>query len=117
PVKIPLHNLLNAHRTVMGDELTRTSKMEQIGIKMAATVTDSAPVLQFVEKVDHAGSAMMATQKERTVQILYNHGGYLTKAPAIAKNWTDYRDLPRPPKAKDGFREWFKRHKAEKGGK
>ena len=117
PVKIPLHNLLIAHRTVMADELKRTSKMEQFGMKMAATVTGSAPVFKFVEKVDHAGSAMMATQKEPAVENLYNHGGYLTKAPAIAKNWTDYRDLPRPPKAKDGFREWFKRHKAEQGGK
>lgn len=117
PVKIPLHNLLIAHRTVMADELKRTSKMEQFGMKMTATVTGSAPVFKFVEKVDHAGSAMMATQKEPAVENLYNHGGYLTKAPAIAKNWTDYCDLPRPPKAKDGFREWFKRHKAEKGGK
>ena len=50
PVKIPLHNLLIAHRTVMADELKRTSKMEQFGMKMTATVTGSAPVFKFVEK-------------------------------------------------------------------
>ena len=46
---------------------------------------------------------------------LYQFDGYLAKAPAMAKNWTDYRDFPRPPKSKDNFRKWFKEHQAQKG--
>lgn len=117
PVKIPLHKLLIEHRTVMADELKRTSKLEKLGMEVTAAVTGSAPVFKFVEHVDHLGSAIVTKKGETSVENLYNHDGYINKAPAIAKNWTDYRDLPRPPKEKDTFREWFKHHQAQKEGK
>lgn len=101
----------------MADELKRTSKLEKLGMEVTAAVTGSAPVFKFVEHVDHLGSAIVTKKGETSVENLYNHDGYINKAPAIAKNWTDYRDLPRPPKEKDTFREWFKHHQAQKEGK
>lgn len=120
PVKIPLHKLLIEHRTVMTNELNMKHGMDDATMKMIGRVTASPIVFKMVEKVDHFGSGMLAKKKDMSVQNLYNHDGYLNKAPAMAKNWTDYRDLPRPPKAKDNFRHWFKEHqkaKVQNGGK
>jgi len=69
----------------------------------------------MVQKVDHLGSTALAKKTEPSVKNLYQFDGYLAKAPAMAKNWTDYRDFPRPPKSKDNFRKWFKEHQAQKG--
>ncbi|HAP15973.1 MAG TPA: iron-sulfur cluster-binding protein, partial [Lactococcus sp.] len=40
--------------------------------------------------------------------------GAVRKAPALAKGWTDVRDLPIAPPHKEQFRHWYKKHKAGK---
>lgn len=115
PVKIPLHQLLIEHRTVMTNELNMQHGMDDATMKMIGRVTASPIVFNMVQKVDHLGAGVLAKKTEPSVKNLYQFGGYLDKAPAMAKNWTTYRDFPRPPKSKDNFRKWFKEHQAQKG--
>ena len=113
PVKIPLHELLVAHRTKMTDELKIPKGMDHQTMKLIGRATSSPILFKMAMKMDHGATGLMAKKDEVTVENFYNHGGYINKAPAMAKGWTDVRDLPRPPKSKDAFREWYKRHKKE----
>ena len=112
PVKIPLHDLLIEHRKVMTDELGMQHGFDDFQMKVIGKGTASPFLFGAAIKLAHGGMGALSKKSNISVQNMYQYGGYISKAPAMAKGWTDVKDLPRPPKYKDSFRKWFKDHKA-----
>lgn len=112
PVKIPLHELLIEHRKVMTDDLKMKHGFEDLQMRVVGKATGTPALFKTAMKVDHASLGLLSKRSGIVVENLYNHGGYLNKGPGLVKGWTDVRDLPRPPKASENFRSWFKKHKA-----
>lgn len=115
PVKIPLHELLIAHRRVMTDELKMKHGFENQQMKFIAKATGSPFMFQQALKFAHAGVKVFGVKQDYAIENMYQFGGFVTGGVGMIKGWTSVRDLPRPPKAKDNFRNWYKKH--EQGGK
>ncbi|MGY3766595.1 LutB/LldF family L-lactate oxidation iron-sulfur protein [Vagococcus vulneris] len=111
PVKIPLHNLLIEHRKVMTDDLKMQHGFEDVQMKVVGKGTASPRLFKMALHMAHGGMGPLSKKKGIKVQNMYRYGGYIDKGPGLVKGWTDVRDLPRPPKYSDSFREWFKEHK------
>lgn len=112
PVKIPLHNLLIEHRKVMTDDLKMQHGFDNIQMEVIGKGTASPALFKTALHLAHGGMGALSTKKNISVQNMYQYNGYINKGPGMVKGWTDVRDLPRPPKYKDSFRQWFKEHKA-----
>lgn len=120
PVKIPLHQLLIEHRRVMEEDL----KMHHDGnfvdfeMKSIGSGTSHRWMFSAAQNLAHTGLNMLP-KEEVTVENMFQYGGAVKSAPALAKGWTDVRSLPVAPKSSDQFRKWYKEHqknKATKGG-
>ncbi|GBG95929.1 LutB/LldF family L-lactate oxidation iron-sulfur protein [Lactococcus termiticola] len=119
PVKIPLHELLIEHRKVMEDDLKMHHDGAFVNFEMQTVGQGTGHKWMFNAALNlgHTGMAMLPKNKEVTVEGSLFENGAIKKAPALAKGWTDVRDLPVAPKHKDQFRQWYKKHQAEKGEK
>ncbi|MFC0234251.1 LutB/LldF family L-lactate oxidation iron-sulfur protein [Vagococcus entomophilus] len=116
PVKIPLHQLLIEHRVKMTDDLKMTHGLDDLTLRVIGKATASPILFKMAMKMDHLPSGVLSKHKQTSVENLYNYDGYLNMGPGLLGGWTSIRDLPRPPKGKDAFREWFKHHKKEQQG-
>ncbi len=116
PVKIPLHELLIEHRKVMEDDLSMHHDGSFVNFEMntIGKGTSSPALFGMAINMAHTGLNMLPKAKEVSVEgSLFNYGA-VRKAPALAKGWTDVRDLPIAPPHKEQFRQWYKKHKAGK---
>ena len=116
PVKIPLHELLIEHRKVMEDDLSMHHDGSFVNFEMNAIGkgTSSPAIFGMAMKMAHTGLNMLPKNKEVSVGGSLFKYGAVSKAPALAKGWTDVRDLPIAPPHKEQFRHWYKKHKAGK---
>ena len=119
PVKIPLHELLIEHRKVMEDELKMHHDGAFVNLEMntIGMGTGDKHLFGMARAMAHTGLSMLPKHKDITVDGSLFEYGAVRKAPVLAKGWTDVRDLPVAPPHRDQFRQWYKKHKAEKGGK
>ena len=74
--------------------------------------TSSPAMFGMAMKMAHTGLNMLPKNKEVSVGGSLFKYGAVSKAPALAKGWTDVRDLPIAPPHKEQFRHWYKKHKA-----
>jgi len=112
PVKIPIHNLLIEHRRVMEDELHMHHDGAFVDFEMKVVGQGTAHQWMFGSAMNMAHTGLKTLPKEKvTVENMFQYGGAVKAAPAIAKGWTDVRSLPVAPKAGDQFRKWYREHK------
>ncbi|WP_025730491.1 LutB/LldF family L-lactate oxidation iron-sulfur protein [Atopobacter phocae] len=114
PVKIPLHELLIAHRRVMTNELKMKKGFDDLQMRMIGKGTASPFLFQTALKMEHFGLSMLRKKQPISVENMYLHGGFVNNGMGMAKGWTDVRDLPMPPKYKDNFRVWYKQHQKDR---
>lgn len=116
PVKIPIHQLLIEHRRVMEDELHLHHDGAFVNFEMNTVGSGTAHQWMFSAAQNMAHTGLAALPKEPVVvENMFQFGGAVKSAPALAKGWTDVRSLPVAPKSNEQFRKWYKMHK--KGGK
>lgn len=108
PVKIPLHELLIAHRRVMTDELKMKHGFENTQMKVIAKATASPFLFKQAMTFGHAGMGMLGLHHDAKIDNMYQFGGFVSGGFGLIKGWTKVRDLPRSPKPKDNFRNWYK---------
>lgn len=113
PVKIPLHQLLIAHRKVMTDDLKMPHGFTNFQMKVVGQGTAKPWMFKSALQFAHTGMGPMSKKKNEVVENFYNYDGHIENGPGMVKGWTDVRDLPRPPKHSEDFRSWYKKHKAE----
>lgn len=112
PVKIPLHELLIAHRRKMTNDLKMKKGFDNFQMKMVGIGTAVPFVFKMALKMEHLGLSPLRKKHPVTVENIFNYGGFVNHAMGMAKGWTDVRDLPMPPKYRDNFRGWYNnRHK------
>ena len=111
PVKIPLHSLLIKHREVMMNELHMDTGLNKVTYKALGLATGTPAIFHMGISVDHSMTALLSHHQEPTAQNYFMGDGIMSKLPFILGGWTVIRDMPRPPRAKDNFRSWFKQHK------
>jgi len=95
PVRIPLHNLLIAHRRKIVEEEQMSPKSERIAMRGFKIAAKSPRLFKFGLKV------------APTMLGPFTHAGSITKGPGPLKSWTDIRDFPAP--SRTSFHEWYKR--------
>ena len=111
-----MHELLIEHRKVMEDDLSMHHDGSFVNFEMntIGRGTSSPALFGMAINMAHTGLNMLPKAKEVSVEgSLFNYGA-VRKAPALAKGWTDVRDLPIAPPHKEQFRQWYKKHKAGK---
>lgn len=115
PVKIPLHELLIAHRRVMEDELKMHHDGSFVNMEMNMVGKGTSSPFMFGEAINmaHTGLKLLPKADVTVEGPLFTYGA-VRKAPALAKGWTDVRDLPVAPPKSEQFRHWYKKHKAGK---
>lgn len=95
PVRIPLHNLLIAHRRKIVEEEHLSPPGERIAMRTFKVVADSPGLFKFGLKV------------APTLLRPMTHKGAIVKGPGPLKPWTDIRDFPAPNR--QSFHAWYER--------
>jgi L-lactate dehydrogenase complex protein LldF len=101
PVKIPLHNLIHKHRTVIVEKEGKAPVSEKLLMKAFGLGAASPTLYKLGSKI--APTAMNP----------FTVGEKISNGPGPMKAWTESREFPAPNKER--FRDWFKNR--EKGGK
>jgi L-lactate dehydrogenase complex protein LldF len=101
PVKIPLHNLIHKHRTVIVEKEGKAPVPEKLLMKAFGLGAASPMLYKLGSKI--APTAMNP----------FTVGEKISNGPGPMKAWTESREFPAPNKER--FRDWFKNR--EKGGK
>ncbi|WP_283588351.1 LutB/LldF family L-lactate oxidation iron-sulfur protein [Limosilactobacillus viscerum] len=113
PVKIPLQHLIREHRIVEMDDKHLDHSMTNLILKMVGVGTDSPFLFGSAMKMAHPGTKLFNEGGPNSVEPMYDGGkiDYVPKAvPKLIHGWIDTRDVPRPVKAKENFRHWYKHH-------
>lgn len=112
PVKIPLHELLIAHRKVMTDELKLQHGFNDLQMRVVGQGTSIPALFKTALQFDHLGLSLLRHKHPISVENMFQYGGFIKAGPGMVKGWTDVRDLPVPPKHSENFRSWYKKHQA-----
>ncbi|WP_303231120.1 LutB/LldF family L-lactate oxidation iron-sulfur protein [Limosilactobacillus oris] len=113
PVKIPLQHLIREHRIVEMDDKHMDHSMTNLILKMVGVGTGSPFLFDSALAMAHPGTKLFTDGGPNSVEPMYDGGkiDYVPKAaPKLIHGWIDTRDVPRPPKAKNNFRHWYKHH-------
>ena len=113
PVKIPLQHLIREHRIVEMDDKHMDHSMTNLILKMVGVGTGSPLLFDSALAMAHPGTKLFTDGGPNSVEPMYDGGkiDYVPKAaPKLIHGWIDTRDVPRPPKAKNNFRHWYKHH-------
>lgn len=97
PVKIPLHQLIRRHREIIVEKEGKAPFSEKMMMKAFGLGTSNASLYNMASRMAHS-----------VVKPL-TKGDKITKGVGPLKEWTDYKDMPKPNKER--FRDWFKKHK------
>jgi len=110
PVKIPLHQLLLEHRRIMVNELGMKPEGDFVDKEMKAVGLGlgNRHLFGLARKGAHTAMNLLPKAREVTVDGSLFADGAVKKAPALAKGWTDVRDLPIPPEPSTSFRHWYR---------
>lgn len=113
PVKIPLQHLIREHRIIEMDDKHMDHSMTNLILKMVGVGTGSPFLFDSALAMAHPGTKLFTDGGPNSVEPMYDDGkiDYVPKAaPKLIHGWIDTRDVPRPPKAKNNFRHWYKHH-------
>ena len=115
PVKIPIHQLLIAHRRKMEDDLKMHHDGSFVNFEMNMVGEGTGHKWMFTMAQDMAHVGLNTLPKEETVVegSIFEYGA-VKSAPALAKGWTDVRSLPVAPKPGNQFRKWYKEYQKAK---
>ena len=105
PVKIPLHELILRHRQILVEEKGYGKGMQDFVFTAAGTALAHEKLFNLGTKVGARMMPLLAKDRKTLKED--------TKIPVL-KNWTQSRDMDTLSKEK--FRDWFKKHEAEKKG-
>lgn len=106
PVKIPLHELILRHRQIEVEELGKPSFVEKTMFKVAGTGLSHSGLFDLGTKIGARVMPIMSKDKKRLKED--------TAGIPVLGGWTKSRDMGFLQKEK--FRDWFKKHEAEKKG-
>lgn len=105
PVKIPLHELILRHRQILVEEEGYGKGMQDFVFTAAGTALAHEKLFDLGTKVGARVMPFLAKDRKSLKEDV--------KIPVL-KNWTQSRDMDTLSKEK--FRDWFKKHEAEKKG-
>ena len=87
--------------------------MTNLILKMVGVGTGSPALFGSAMKMAHPATKLFTDGGPNAVEPMYDGGkiDYVPKiTPKLIHGWVDSRDVPRPVKAKNNFRHWYKHH-------
>ena len=109
PVKIPLHELLIAHRRRITEDEKMTNIFQHLQFQMIALGSASPFLFKSALKMAHSSSWLL-TSKGQSCVGNFSSDGFINRGPGIVSGWTRVRDMTRPPGASSNFRNWYRQH-------